>query len=229
MHAITAIAFSLAVLTASAQNSAFPTFEGDPFLKYNISAPGISASFIPYGARLTNLFVNDRNGNPQDVVLGYDTGEQYLHDSETVHTYFGAVVGRYANRIKNGTFTIDGVTSHIPENEHGGEDTLHGGFVGYDQRNWTVVALLNDSITFAFYDYAYQGFPGDVMNYATYTLSSHGGSPRWTSRLVSLPLNSPTPIMLANHVYWNLGASVNTAAQSVLQDTLHMPFAARYI
>ena len=76
------------------------------FTKYTISAPDINASFIPYGARLTNLFVPDKNGNPQDVVLGYDSGTTYLNDTETDHTYFGAVVGRYANRIKNGTFTV---------------------------------------------------------------------------------------------------------------------------
>ena len=111
-----------------------------PLQKYTISAPGINASFIPYGARLTNLYVNDRNGNPQDVVLGYDEGSQYVTDTETNHTYYGAVVGRYANRIKNGTFTVDGVTSHIPENDNMGHDTLHGGMVGYDQRNWTVVS-----------------------------------------------------------------------------------------
>ena len=64
-----------------------------PFTKYTISAPGINASFIPYGARITNLYVNDKDGNPQDVVLGYDNGTQYLHDTETVHTYFGPVVG----------------------------------------------------------------------------------------------------------------------------------------
>ena len=69
-----------------------------PFDKYTISAPGINASFIPYGARLTNLYVNDKNGQPQDVALGYDNGTDYLRDSETVHTFFGPVVGRYANR-----------------------------------------------------------------------------------------------------------------------------------
>lgn len=81
------------------------------FTKYAISAPGINASFIPYGARLTNLFVPDKNGNPQDVVLGYDSGTTYLNDTETDHTYFGAVVGRYANRIKNGTFTVQYVSA----------------------------------------------------------------------------------------------------------------------
>jgi len=229
MRLVVAVIISLSIFTASAQNSAFPNFTGDPFIKYNISAPGISASFIPYGARLTNLFVNDKNGDTQDVVVGYDNGTQYLNDTETAHTYFGAVVGRYANRIKNGTFTIDGLTYHIPENEHNGEDTLHGGFIGYDQQNWTVVSQQNNSITFSFYDQAYQGFPGDVINYATYTLTNNYGIPRWTSRLVSIPLNSQTPIMLANHVYWNLGAFVNSAAQTVLNNTLYLPYADRYI
>jgi aldose 1-epimerase len=222
--AFTAVAACVAA--ASAQNSTGP---GNPFLKYKISAPGIEALFIPYGARLTNLLVKDKSGDYQDVVLGYDTGKQYLQDTETVHTYFGAVVGRYANRIKNGTFTIDGVTSQIPENENKGEDTLHGGFVGYDQRNWTVVYHGEDTITFSFYDSEYQGFPGDVVNYATYTVTAGPHGPRWTSRLVSIPLNCPTPIMLANHVYWNLGAFVDTDGLTVLKDTLHMPYSDRYI
>lgn len=76
----------------------FLPFAGNPFQKYSISAKGINASFIPYGARLTNLLVNDKNGQTQDVVLGYDDGKDYLKDTEMSHTYFGAVVGRYANR-----------------------------------------------------------------------------------------------------------------------------------
>ena len=65
------------------------------------------------------------------------------------------------------------------------------------------------------------------MNYATYALPSEYGTPQWTSRLVSIPFNSPTSIMLANHVYWNLGVSVNTAAQSTPNDTLYMPYTSR--
>ena len=80
-------------------NDPFGAFNGDPFQKYNLSANGIKASFIPYGARLTNLWVNDRTGAWQDVAVGYDDGKQYLADTESGnHTYFGAVVGRYANR-----------------------------------------------------------------------------------------------------------------------------------
>lgn len=83
---------------SSNSSSAFPPFSGDPFKKYDLSAKGINASFIPYGARLTNLYVFDKNGDSQDVAVGYDQGTRYLQDSETNHTYFGAVVGRYANR-----------------------------------------------------------------------------------------------------------------------------------
>ena len=206
--------------------TAFPAFRGNPFEKLTLSAKGIKASFIPYGARLTNLYVSDKNGKMQDVVLGYDSGKDYLNDTETAHTYFGAVVGRYANRIKNGTFTVDGKKSHIVENEHHGEDTLHGGSVGYDQRNWTIASLSGNSVTFYLYDHAFEGFPGDVLNIATYTLTDE---PAWVSRLVSIPLNEATPIMLANHVYWNLGAFVNKEALKVLNNTLHMPYADRLI
>ena len=202
------------------------TSNSSVFTKYTISAPGINASFIPYGARITNLFVNDRNGDPQDVVLGYDNGAAYLNDTETVHTYFGPVVGRYANRIKNGTFTVDGITSHIPENENAGHDTLHGGNIGYDQRNWTVVEANTSSITFSLLDQGFEGFPGTIITYATYTVSA---GPQWTSRLVSIPLDEPTPIMLANHVYWNLDAFTNPSDMTILNNTLYMPYSDRYI
>ena len=73
------------------------------------------------------------------------------------------ICSRYANRIKNGTFTVNGVTSHVPENEHQGLNTLHGGKVGYDQRNWTVVASNDTSVTFSLLDQGFEGFPGSVV------------------------------------------------------------------
>ena len=82
----------------SSGSSAYPPFSGNPFQKYNLQANGIKASFIPYGARLTNLYVKDNKGSWQDVAVGYDNPREYLTDSETNHTFFGAVVGRYANR-----------------------------------------------------------------------------------------------------------------------------------
>ena len=202
-----------AAALATAQNSTntFPPFTGDAFQRHNITASGITATFIPYGARLTNLWVKDKHGDFQDVVMGYDTGIQYVRDTSTIHSYMGGVVGRYANRIKNGTFDLDGETYHIPENS-ANTSTLHGGTVGYDQRNWTVVSHTADSITFMLYDQAFESFPGDLINIATYTVSE---GPKWTSRLVSIPLNKATPVMLSNHIYWNLGAFVNSAAKTV--------------
>ena len=93
----------------------------------------------------------------------------------------------------NGTFEIDGQTSHIPNNEHGGLNPLHGGFIGYDQQNWTIASQTGNSITFVFYDQAQQGFPGDLLNVATYTLTDE---PAWISRMVSIPLNEATWITL---------------------------------
>lgn len=208
---------------ASGNNSSspFPAFSGDPFLKYNISASGINASFVPYGARLTNMWVPDRNGTLQDIVVGFDNAQNYTQQ----RNFFGAVVGRYANRIKNGTFLVDGKTYHTPLNENG-HDTLHGGDVGYDMRNWTVIKHTSDSITFLFYDMAYEGFPGDVVNMATYTVTDE---PAFYSRITSIPTGDRTPIMIANHVYWNLGAFVNKEALTILNDTLEMPAAKRYI
>jgi aldose 1-epimerase len=92
------LAAASALVSAQNASSPYPPFSGNPFQKYNLQAKGIKATFIPYGARLTNLWVHDRNGEWQDVAVGYDDPEQYLTDSETNHTYFGCVVGRYANR-----------------------------------------------------------------------------------------------------------------------------------
>ena len=149
------------------------------------------------------------------------------------HTYFGPIVGRYANRVKNSTFELEGQSYHIPPNENGGEDTLHGGTVGYDQRNWTVIASSPSSITFSLLDTAFEGFPGTVLTTATFTLDSAASGPqgqlhpRLTSSIVSTALDQDTPIMLANHIYWNLNGFKQA---TILNDTtLWMPYSDRYI
>lgn len=79
LSSVAALLFGASSIVAA--QSPYPPFSGDPFKKYEISANGINASFIPYGARLTNLYVNDKNGVSQDVVVGYDEGSQYLEDT----------------------------------------------------------------------------------------------------------------------------------------------------
>jgi aldose 1-epimerase len=121
--------------------------------KYHIYGPGIHATFIPYGASISNLFINDTSGIERDIVAGYDNASYYTADK--VHPHFGGVPGRYANRIKNSSFVIDGEEYKVLPNENPtkdnpqGIDTLHGGPDGWDWRNWTVVAHTGSSITFS--------------------------------------------------------------------------------
>ncbi|CAG8184024.1 unnamed protein product [Penicillium salamii] len=238
---VTAALYGLPALTSAAPSpsssastsspSAGP--EADHFKTYTIKAENITAQLIPYGARLTSLLVPDRNGKVQDVVVGYDDPKEYLHDSETNRTFFGAVVGRYANRIKNGTFTIDENTYHVPENENDGKDTLHGGFTGYDMQNWTVTAHTDSAITFTLLDQGFEKFPGDVITHATFSVSTEKsaanpkGLPQLTSKIVALALTEKTPIMLSNHIYWNLNAFKES---TVLNDTsLQLPLSRRFV
>jgi aldose 1-epimerase len=114
-----------------------------------------------------------------------------------------------------------------------GEDTLHGGTVGYDQRNWTLATYNDTSVSFTLLDTAFEGFPGSVLTIATYSVASVQSGPqgqtrpRFTSSLVSIALDAETPIMLANHIYWNLNGF---KAATILNDTsLYMPYADRYI
>lgn len=197
----------------------------DSFQKHTIRAEGIEASYISFGATLTSLLVPGRDGTPVDIIVGYDEGSQYLNNSQNEHTYFGATVGRYAGRIKNSTFTIDDTEYNVTPNEEGGPSTLHGGAVGYDQRNWTLVAANESTVTFSLFDDNFEGFPGRVVIYATFTV---GAGPSLTSRLVSIPLDETTPIMVITHPYFNLDGFTNPSDPSVLEHTLHLPFSTRY-
>jgi aldose 1-epimerase len=180
-----------------AGNPAGPDANG----KYTISAPGIRASFIPYGASISNLFINDTSGIERDIVGGFDNATYYGIDRQ--HPHFGGVPGRYANRIKNASFVLDGETINVLPNENPtpanpqGVDQLHGGPNGWDWRNFTVVAHTENSITFSITDPdGDQGFPGEVISYITYTLSNM----TWDLRMVAVATTKKTPIMLSSHV-----------------------------
>jgi aldose 1-epimerase len=98
--------------------------------KFLIEAEGIRANFIPYGASVSNLWIKDKHGIERDIVLGFDNASYYTIDAS--HPHLGGVPGRYANRIKNSTFDIDGQTFHVLPNENNNNDTLHGGPDGWD-------------------------------------------------------------------------------------------------
>jgi len=190
--------------------------------KYEISSEGIRAHFIPYGASLSNLFINDTRGVERDIVLGFDNATYYSEDR--LHPHLNGVPGRYANRIRNSTFTIDGQTYHVDPNDNMGADTLHGGSYGWDYRNWTVVSHTTDSITFSLDDpdgSEGMGFPGEVVTYVTYTLTPY----QWHLRMTALSTTQKTPIMLSSHAYWNLDGYQNPNTPLALNHTLHMPYA----
>ncbi|KAJ7498768.1 galactose mutarotase-like domain-containing protein [Mycena latifolia] len=206
------LVFATLVLSAGA---ALTPRTADPLAAVKLTAPDGSAmaNFIPFGATATNFWVKDKHGKFRDILLGYDNHTLYSSQADG-HPYFGPIVGRYANRIRNGTFTIP-VTKNasgpnkfqITENENNGTDTLHGGIVGYDQRPWSVVKKSSNSVTFSLLDpNGDQGFPGTVVTAVTYTLEAKS---TWKISMHSIA-SELTPIMLSGHHYWNLEAYQET-------------------
>ncbi len=211
-------------LQVAANDAAFtpgPDADG----KYWVYGNGIAAAFIPYGASVANLFVHDQHGIPRDLVAGFDNASYYSIDRQ--HPHFGGVPGRYANRIRNSSFTLgDGTTYHVLPNENpmpghpDGIDTLHGGPAGWDWRNFTVVAHTRDRIVFRLVDAdGNQGFPGDVVSHVSYVMGDHS----WALHMLAVPTSKPTPIMLSSHTYWNLDGFANNATRLALDHVLHMP------
>ena len=112
------------------------TPDGQPVDRYTLrNGHGMEADIITRGAVVTRLMVPDRSGTPGDVVLGFDTLDGYLKENP----YFGAIVGRYGNRIAKGHFTLDGKTYTLATNN--GPNSLHGGLKGFDKQIWTARAV----------------------------------------------------------------------------------------
>jgi len=162
------------------------------------NAHGIEVGVITYGAIITVIRTPDRAGRMDDIVLGFDSLAGYLGQSP----YFGAVVGRYANRIANGRFTLDGVTYHLAQNN--GPNSLHGGLKGFDKVLWSADPIETDSGVGVTLHYTSpdgeEGYPGTLSVRVTYTLT-----PR--DELVADYLASTdkaTPVNLSQHSYWNL-------------------------
>jgi aldose 1-epimerase len=191
--------------------------------RYTISSDGIKAQFIPYGATLTNLFVKDKNGEDIDVVLGYDDVEYYPVDPG--HPVYNAIPGRYANRIGNGKYTLDGVEYKTEQND--GNNTLHSGTNNWSYRVWNVTDFKADSITFSILDASNssQGMPGDVTSSVTYSVK---GS-TWNIKMTAESLDQKTPLLLTQHTYFNLDAFRNPDTSKIWEHTLHAPYSKRYL
>lgn len=158
----------------------------------------VSARIISYGATLQSLTAPDRNGELADVLLGFDDAADYV----TKPSYFGVTVGRFANRIGNGRFSLDGKSYQVSQNDKG--NSLHGGAEGFDKKLWRIVSVTQGkraSVTFALTSPdGDQGYPGQVEAQVTYTLDDSG------ELVISFDATTdrPTVINMTNHAIFNL-------------------------
>ncbi|SDN34972.1 aldose 1-epimerase [Methylobacterium phyllostachyos] len=171
------------------------TTDGQPVVRHVLSRGALRVAIIDFGAAVTAIEVPDRAGRPANVVLGLATLEGY----ETVSPSFGAIVGRYANRIAGGRFSLDGHDYQLPVNE--GPNTLHGGPLNFGKRLWrtdqsdaTRLVLSRRSPD------GEEGFPGNLDVRVTYSLRAEG-----VLRIdYAAVTDRPTILNLTNHSYFNL-------------------------
>ncbi len=159
---------------------------------------GFEVRLITYGAVLQSIFTPDRAGRIADVVLGRDDLAGYL----AARRFLGATIGRYANRIANGSFELNGHRFQLPTND--GANALHGGLTGFDRKPWTITAVGENPAPFVTLSYVSldgeEGYPGTLKTELTYRIS--GGSE--LSLEFSAVTDKPTIVNLTNHSFFNL-------------------------
>ncbi len=160
-----------------------------------VNSHGLEARITTYGGILVSMKTPDRKGAMADIVQGHDTLADYLADNKT---YFGALIGRYANRIGHAQFKLDNVTYKVPQND--GANSLHGGPQGFDKRVWTGREVAGGvELTYLSKD-GEAGYPGNMTAVVTYTLTDD-------NHLVihyTATTDKDTVLNLTNHSYWNL-------------------------
>ena len=173
---------------------------------YTIKSDVLEASIMTYGARVVSIKTADRDGKVGDVVLGYNDLAGYLGDGKT---YFGAIVGRYGNRIAKGKFSLDGHEYSLPLNN--GANSLHGGTVGFDSLVWTGKEIPGGvEMTLVSKD-GDQGYPGTLTAHVRYTV--HHGTLRID---YSATTDKDTVVNLTNHSYFNLSGAGSILGEEVV-------------
>lgn len=186
------------------------TPDGQPVELYTLrNGKGAEATIMTYGGILTSLKMPDRNGNYADVVLGFDNLDGYTKDSYVkACPYFGALIGRYGNRIGGAKFTLEGQTYTLPANNNG--NTLHGGIKGFDKRVWTAVKAdvggkgPRLELNYLSKD-GEEGFPGNLNVTAVYTLTDDNA----VQLEYTATTDKPTVVNLTHHSYFNLRGQGN--------------------
>ncbi|MBN2703340.1 MAG: galactose mutarotase [Pontiellaceae bacterium] len=171
---------------------------------------GMVVKLTNYGATITSIVVPDRDGKMADVALGYDSVEGYINAID--RPYFGAVVGRYGNRIGKGKFTIDGVEYEL--NTNNGENHLHGGNMGFDKVVWTAETVEN-GVKFSYLAKdGEENYPGNLNLSVTYTLTDDNE----IKMHYEATTDKATVVNVTNHTYFNLaGEGSGTINDHVLQ------------
>lgn len=169
------------------------------------NAKGVSARVIAYGAALQSLLMPDRQGRVADVQLGHNTVAEYIANPN----FFGATVGRFANRIAAGRYTLDGKSYSAPLND--GPNTLHGGPQGFDKAVWTVTSVKSGptaSVTMRHVSRdGEMGYPGTLTVDATYSLDEQNN----LTIEYRATTDKPTIVNITNHAYWNLAGEGSPA------------------
>ena len=159
---------------------------------------GVEVDIITYGGRITSLKTLDNKGNLENVVLGFENLEQYEKDNP----FFGALVGRYGNRIAKGKFNLNNTEYTLAKNN--GENSLHGGVIGFDKVVWKVIEVNEGDkgvlkLSYLSKDME-EGFPGNLTTYVTYTLNSDNS----LDVLYEATTDKTTVVNLTQHSYFNL-------------------------
>ncbi|MEE6168298.1 MULTISPECIES: aldose epimerase family protein [unclassified Mycolicibacterium] len=176
---------------------------GTPVTRYTLdSGHGMHVRILNYGGIIQSIDVPDRNGHANNVVLGFPNLAGYLNNTGDAKTYFGAIIGRYGNRIAKGAFSLNGTQHHVPINNNG--NSLHGGTVGFDAKVWQATPQnANGSVGLKLQYLSpagEMGYPGALTTTVTYTVDQNN-----QLRIdYHATTDAPTVVNLTNHSYFNL-------------------------
>jgi aldose 1-epimerase len=175
----------------------------DSIFQYTLSNKnGMMVKILDYGGTVTDILTPDKNGVMGNVVLGYDSLSGYLQSG---NPYFGCLVGRYANRIANAKFSLNGQEYTLAANNNG--NTLHGGLKGFDKVKWRVKQVTVNSIIFSYLSKdGEEGYPGNLSIDVIYAVSDNNE----LKIEYSATTDKPTPVNLTNHCYFNLSAGTDS-------------------
>ncbi|WP_037316985.1 aldose epimerase family protein [Salegentibacter sp. Hel_I_6] len=172
------------------------TSDGEKVAQYTLTNEnGMEVKIITYGGRITSLKAPNKNDEFENVVLGFDSLEQYTKDNP----FFGALIGRFGNRIANGKFTLDGEEYTLAQND--GQNHLHGGEKGFDKVVWTVDDASTNSLTLSYIsEDMEEGYPGTLETTVVYTLTEDNA----LEVDYNATTDKKTVLNLTQHAYFNL-------------------------